>query len=1276
MPRKISALSVWVFLAAVLTVHGQYWVEDRSSIPALESSAGYASEFPFLVSPGGKVLVSPSYSFVNSHPLDVPVRLNRDGSVDSSFNAPAEGLLFPLAVYPDGRVLARRVVYRLPDTLTDSDAIYDLVRLRPDGSLDPSFAPFGLVNSVTVRASILSDGNVLLVGPFRRTGTLDFRCIAVLGPDGTASTSFRSPFPLPVQYETPPEIYSAFAAPGGRFVVTGSFRNLGSGKFNYLARLNPDGSVDPTFNASALNLTRDPVILAVNPDGSMLISTGSTSPSLIRILPTGARDLGYQPPLVTALQAFGARQSDGKIYYLARPFESELRRLNFDGSPDAAFLVKTSLLPTVADDGTLFIAGPLTKERGAQGNHLSHLTAGGVLDPDFSPRFGTRGSVSGFLRLPDARAVVAGSFERINGVAAITRRSIVRLNADGSFDPTFVATWPDDENLDFTRFWHQPTGKVLVRKIPPFTGAPSQPAPFLIRFNPDGSRDSAFAAFPVKPNSPLEIDRAGFIYTTTDEATPRFVRYTPDGELDSSFQSPLTPRAWRCFPLDDGTLVALLLDRDDNRILLRLRHDGSIDANFDLSKGLEVFVRRDFSGVGSLPDGRIVWCFADERTYGSTMTILRTTPGGGIDYRFTTRGNGQDSFTDYLTVGGIYFDLLKESGAAAGTLYPLRVGTRVLSVDPVGKLLDPAFSPAVYRRTALPGPSYAAAPYIDPIRAPAAWSNPAGSELVFGATVSGLEPLSYQWKKNGIAIPGATGVGYTIDSSTPSDTGEYTLTATNAYGSQTTSPSYISIDASTFAGTYTGTIAGGATGRFSLLLRPDATGILLLYLTTSETGLLFEDIRIAADGTITGSGGRLLGDSRGLPAAPYNIAAKITGTTTVSGTIGGANLTFTGAKAPASYFGDSHGYFFAPATGNRSAALYAIAGWGSVLVVLADSSFAQGTTGSTFNDRLVLAAISPFALTGTFNLVTGQVALTATSNTFAGTAFTGARRSLPPSDRLANMSTRGRAGSGSDMMIAGFVLTGSASRTLLIRAIGPALGSFGVSGALADPRLELFRGATKIAENNDWSAAADIVAATARVGGFPLASGSADSALLVTLEPGSYTAQVSAAPGIAAGAALVEIYDAGSTGVPATAEPRLANLATRGRIAAPGDSVVAGIVITGTTPKQILIRAIGPGLASFGVAGALADPTLTVTGTSSSGADFFATNDDWDTTRRPISAGNIADAALSVGAFSLPYLSKDACLLLTLAPGNYTAQVTGKNSATGIALVEVYEVNN
>jgi uncharacterized delta-60 repeat protein len=1267
--RNFSILHLCFFFAATLAARGQYWEEDRSYSPVFESRFEYRRDYSqwrvVTASPGGKVLVGSE--IVNGQRARYGfVRLNRDGSSDSSFNLTADGVWTILAVYPDSRVLAIRTRVVMSENYIPELAS-EVVRLRADGSLDSSFAPFGLVETGHPLARLLPDGRVLLFGLFIRTGTLDFRGITVLGANGSVSSSFQSPIPLTPENVTRVEIYAAEPMPDGRIVVSGSFRSLGPDRLKFLARLNANGSLDPTFNANALNLTSAPILLAVENDGSLLLCEDySTRP--IRLKSSGARDTAYVSPEFFGISSLTPRQSDGKIYYVSN---REVRRLNADGTPDTAFRCVTEALPVVADDGTLFVSDPLTAERSALGYHLSRLTAAGTLDPTYSPRIGGNSLLSGHLRLPDASLLVAGTFDYINGAATSVPRGFVRLRASGSLDPAFTATWAAGEDFDFSRLWRQPSGKILVRKILPVTDFSVPREVALVRFNLDGSRDATLT-LTLPADATLEVDSAGFLYTTTGGLTPRLVRYTPEGQPDASFQGPRTESPGRFYPLADGTVLATVVDSDGLEFR-RLRHDGSRDAGFTLVTGGLVNAYR-VAGASSLPDGRAIVCFMEDRGGGADLTIVRLKSNGDIDFRFTPQTNPVQY--QYFTAAGVYLDLLREAAAPAGTLHSLRLAYRTLTVDPAGLLFDPEDTPAVYQRTAIPGPSYAAAPSITPITGPYTVSNAAGSSLVFRATASGLEPLSYQWKRNGVAIPGATLASYTIASAQASDTGEYTLTVSNSQGTRTTSPSYISIDASAFAGTYSGSVTGrGDPGKFALYLRPDGTGALLLYLGSAPTGLVFDDLKVAADGSFAGDG-RLLGDTRGLPAGPYAIAGKVATNRSVTGTITGIGLTL--ATTQNSFPAGGGAFFTARATANSAATLYAIIG-SSTFVVIADSTSAQGTIGSTSVGRLLFPATSPFAATGTFDFVPGSITATVTSGTFAGTTFTGSRSEIPRTDRLANISTRGRAGPGDDVLIAGFVLSGATPRTVLIRAIGPALGAFGVTGLLADPRLELYRGATSLAANDDWSsspAAAAIATATTRVGGFALASGSADAALLVTLEPGSYTAQVSAPPGAAAGNALVEVYDASLTTTPAATEPRLINIATRGRIAQAGESLIAGIVISGATPKKVLIRAVGPGLALFGVPGALADPTLIVTGTSSAGVAVFASNDNWNITRTGVYDSAIDSAAVSVGAFPLPFLSADACLLLTLAPGNYTAQVTGKSNGTGVALIEVYEVNN
>ncbi|MEO6245054.1 MAG: immunoglobulin domain-containing protein, partial [Opitutaceae bacterium] len=273
----------------------------------------------------------------------------------------------------------------------------------------------------------------------------------------------------------------------------------------------------------------------------------------------------------------------------------------------------------------------------------------------------------------------------------------------------------------------------------------------------------------------------------------------------------------------------------------------------------------------------------------------------------------------------------------------------------------------------------------------------------------------------------------------------------------------------------------------------------------------------------------------------------------------------------------------------------------------------------------------------------------------------------PSPSRVANLSIRSLAGAGAETLIVGFVVGGAGTmggKGLLVRGIGPALTGFGVPGALLDPRLELFSGASSVAQNDDWGGGAPLAATFASVGAFALTGSPRDAALAdPALAPGAYTVQISGNGG-ATGVALAELYDTTVSAQFSNTTARLTNVSARTRVGTGGDILIAGLSIAGTLPRTVLIRAIGPGLAQFGVTGTLADPGLALF----SGAARINQNEDW--------GGNADLVALadSVGAFRLPSGSKDAVLAITLPPGAYSVQVAGAEGGTGVALVEVYEV--
>jgi len=267
------------------------------------------------------------------------------------------------------------------------------------------------------------------------------------------------------------------------------------------------------------------------------------------------------------------------------------------------------------------------------------------------------------------------------------------------------------------------------------------------------------------------------------------------------------------------------------------------------------------------------------------------------------------------------------------------------------------------------------------------------------------------------------------------------------------------------------------------------------------------------------------------------------------------------------------------------------------------------------------------------------------------------------SARIINLSIRSFVGTGASAVTVGFVINGTGTKQLLIRGVGPTLASFGVGGVLSTPQLSLFDSTQTLIETNTaWGGDATLAGVFSALGAFALPATSADSALFVALPGGSsHTAQISGVNGTT-GVALAELYDADSGNPPA----RLINVSARA-LAGSGSAVLtAGFVIGGSGTETVLIRGIGPTLAQFGVSGSLAATQITLldsTGTA------ISTNSGWG------GGSALAAAFLQVGAFALPAASADSALLVTLPAGVYTVQVVGTNGASGIALVEVYEVN-
>ena len=272
---------------------------------------------------------------------------------------------------------------------------------------------------------------------------------------------------------------------------------------------------------------------------------------------------------------------------------------------------------------------------------------------------------------------------------------------------------------------------------------------------------------------------------------------------------------------------------------------------------------------------------------------------------------------------------------------------------------------------------------------------------------------------------------------------------------------------------------------------------------------------------------------------------------------------------------------------------------------------------------------------------------------------------------LGNISTRSFVQTGEHVMIGGFIVQGTGPKRVIIRAMGPELTQYGIPNFLANPRLELHNGSgALIATNDDWQTTiiggiitTNQVSDIQNSGHAPTAA--SESAIIANLQPGNYTAIVRGVNNTT-GVALVEVDD-----LSPAASSSLGNISTRSFVQTDEHVMIGGFVVQGTGAQRVIIRAIGPELTQYGIPDPLANPRLELH--NGSGA-LIASNDDWQTTiiGGIITSNQVSDIQNSGHA---PTAASESAIIANLQPGNYTAIVPGVNNTTGVALVEVYDLD-
>ncbi len=565
-----------------------------------------------------------------------------------------------------------------------------------------------------------------------------------------------------------------------------------------------------------------------------------------------------------------------------------------------------------------------------------------------------------------------------------------------------------------------------------------------------------------------------------------------------------------------------------------------------------------------------------------------------------------------------------------------------------------------------------------------------GSTGSFSVAASGSPSPTFQWRVNGVNIPGATSTTLTLTGVTPANAGTYTAVVTNSAGSATsvgavlavnvppvitsqpTNQSLASGSTLSLSVIATGTPAPTFQWRFNgVNILSGTYAILTLSNVTSANAGTYTVIATNSAGSVTSSVAALTVTTPVVVTPPsvggsssVGVTTGGTGSVTTGGTTTGTGSTATTGTGTAAGIGSTTG------TGSSQVAPSILIQPSSQTVKLSSkASFsvtASGVPSPSFqwrkngvaiagatNSNLTLASVQATDA-GSYDVVVTNTAGSILSN--YATLAIGTKKS-----HLSDVSLRSVAGTGSNTLIAGFAVSGSTTKSVMVRGIGPTLKSFGVSGVLDNPVLSLYSGSTLLSSNESWSTTTDatrIASTSNSVGAFSLPNSSNDAALLSSLDSGSYTAAVSGKAGTT-GVALIEVYDADPT-----ADSNIVAVSARTQVGSGDNVMIVGIVVDGDTPKQLLIRAVGPTLTNFGVNGVLADPQLSLF----QGSTLLQQNDNWGGT------STLSTAFAQAGTFALDPNSKDAAILVTVQPGSYSAIVCGVNNTTGVALVEVYEM--
>ncbi|MEY2510494.1 MAG: hypothetical protein QOE26_1257 [Verrucomicrobiota bacterium] len=1046
--------------------------------------------------------------------------------------------------------------------------------------------------------------------------------------------------------------------------------------------------VPPTFTRSIL-----PGKAVLLPDGKyFLLSNPETltdqpAGPLTRYLPDGTLDTSFDfrgdYKDVQAISPTG----DGRFYVAATRYIYGVKegdfilRINNDGSIDPTFTASVAgrdpsefvrqLL--VQPDGKIIVVGFFSFNGNSSKNFMVRLLANGSLDSGFSVSPG--GDVVAAALQSDGKILICGFFQSVNNATLITNTSVARLNPDGSSDSSFTAT-------GYTRLSAnqamviQPDGMILVAgnfRIGSGSSAKRMP---IIRLTATGALDSGFDSSGLNALSyigrGIVLQPDGKILGAVNSALYRF---NSNGSIDTGFHQPTFYDARFTSPNPSlGTvLTANLAGNGDILVggfftdvdaggtpgyahygVVRLKSAGTVDPGLVSSHRTAREITP--SAFARLGDGSALVTFVDQMDPAIPYNLGRLKSDGSIDASFTLSSSDPNRFLNGFTARGIkplpdgnffVFGIGADLGPHFGKVRP--DGTEDTSfatnsgiicqnaaVAPNGKIFtvaetdaQSALISAAARLNADGQIASAGAPYPDQV----VRDSVTGTliEMNVGTHVVGIQP------DNKILL-----LRFTNDR-------RFHFIRLN--------------DDGTPDGSFTETQISppDAAPSFPVVFDPVTGGTVQPPNGVWSAPYSIQDAEVLQDGSII-----VVGRFTSFGNANVRSVAKLKPNGTIDNTFnagGGAqwvSITETATLLPTveNIEVQANGKFlitgnFEKFNGVPAAGLARLNANGSV-----DTSFVAPVQRDE-RSRITTSAFKKqpdgsLFLSGPYTFSGGSTSRSLIRLIDDSTPGT------PPPGLVGNVSTRLGVGTGDDALIEGFIVQGPAgsSKKIIVRAIGPSLAQFGIPDALPNPTLEIHDSTGAIvAMNNDWKITQPGGLITGNqfneINGSGIApTNDLESAVIVALAPGSYTAVVRGANN-SVGTGVVDAFD-----LDAGSAARLANIATRG-VVQPGDKLmIAGFIIQNGAVK-VVVRGIGPSLQQFGISNALPDTTLQLRDQQGT---VVLENDDWKSSQQQ----ELEATGLQPGH------DLEAALVTTIQPGQYTAQLRGKNNDSGIGVVQVY----